>query len=738
MTATDFSISAKYLDRFRWALQDVVKWLGPQIQGVEVTQAIQHYRASSHLTNTAEQGADNSLRLVANKAAWVRVYVRPGLLVMGTASVSGTLEIQRRSHGFLYSTVATLNPEAPGSVTVPTTTTYDAERSSVANTLNFIIPSNTFRGNLRLVVNLTPAGGGNTLDTHTVDIDACLRQTVRIRAILVSYNGDSTANPGPPAPTNLTLAAPTLADVQATAALAHRMMPVQATGSYASAGTVVCDRPLDDPRSCPGCCSTNWNRLLNRLTNQRTADGNRADVVYYGLLPTGIPLGVPGCGAGGLGSAVNGAQLTFVHEIGHGYGFDHTPCGNTGTPDPNYPNYQPHASASIGEYGLDIANGNVLRPQTAFDYMSYCGPPQWMSKYQHNRLIQHARLGQEWVCDYPWWKDYVEEAYEWWRWPWPDPPPLNPWRWVDMRLEPIISITGIVHSAKEIEVATVARVSATTTLAGSETDLTAVLLNEEGEHLAQGRVVRLATHGGCGGDRASDGEAGTYNFQVFIPDVDRGAALVIRDTAGEEVWARRAPEHPPEIGDVRAEAGKDGTVALRWSSEAATEEPEAWVQWSADGEHWRGLTVGLMGNEASLPLDGVPAGAVQLRVLVHDGCSTAVSEPVEIDVPERGPVAAILHPRDGQTLVAGRTMQLWAAATDQAGEPLDDEASNWELDGERVGAGSEVWLTAPRPGEHEVVLTVAGPGEDARVTARFTTIGEDGDDGGKVRQEEAG
>ena len=194
------------------------------------------------------------------------------------------------------------------------------------------------------------------------------------------------------------------------------------------------------------------------------------------------------------------------------------------------------------------------------------------------------------------------------------------------------------------------------------------------------------------------------------------------------MWVRRAPERAPEVGEVRGEADKDGTVALRWSYWVATEEPETWVQWSPDGEHWRGLIVGLSGSEPSLPVEGLPAGPVQLRVLVHDGFSTAVSDPVEIEVPERGPVAAILHPRDGQTLLAGRPMQLWAAATDQADEPLDDE---------RVGSGAEVWVTAPPPGEHEVVLTVVGPGEDARVTVRFTTVGNEGNDDEKTRRAQA-
>jgi hypothetical protein len=707
----------------------MAKWWGPRVQGIEVTQAIQHYRAASHLTDPADRGPDNSIRLVANKPAWVRVYVRPGLLANAGVTVAGTLDIRRRSLGFIWNHVATLNPQPPGTVTAPATISYDAERSSVANTLNFIVPADEFWGNLRLTVNLTGVGGGNIIDSETVDINANLRQTLRIRAVLVSYNGPNTANPGPPAPTNLVLAAPTLADLQNTSAIALRIMPVQSTGSFASAGTVAWNRPLDDVRSCPGCCSANWNQLLTALTNQRTADGNRADVVYYGLLPAGIPLNVPGCGQGGLGSAASGNLWTLAHEIGHGYGFQHTPCGNTGAADPNYPTYQPYASASIGEYGLDISNGNVLSPQTARDYMSYCGPT-WMSMYQHNRLVEHARLAPVWLTDTPWWRDYFETVPEWWKWPLPDPPPFEIWKWVDMRREPIISITGIVRSTKALEVATVARLDALTTLAGEHTGLTAALLDEQGEVLAEGAVIRLATHGGsgCGCDHDHDPEAGPYNFQAFLPDVGPGATLTIRGSDGEQLWTRRAPKRPPKLGKVTAKFTKDGQLDLRWKHDLATDSPEAWVQWSADGELWNGLAVGVTEPAATLAGEGLPAGKILVRVLVHDGFSTVASEPVEVKVPERAPSAAILHPRDGQTLLAGQTLQLWAAATDQAGLPVAEEACRWVLDDKPVGFGTEVWIAAPRPGEHTVTVTVAGPGGEAEVTSRFITVDPGGND----------
>jgi hypothetical protein len=109
---------------------------------------------------------------------------------------------------------------------------------------------------------------------------------------------------------------------------------------------------------------------------------------------------------------------------------------------------------------------------------------------------------------------------------------------------------------------------------------------------------------------------------------------------------------------------------------------------------------------------------------------------VSIEVPERPPVAAILHPRDGQTLLAGQPMQLWAAVTDQAGEPIEGVTCKWLIDGDEVGEDKRLWIDAPRPGEHELTLVAVAPGEDSRVSVRFKTIGEVSDDG-DVKQESA-
>jgi hypothetical protein len=144
--------------------------------------------------------------------------------------VTATPSVERRAFGFLWSPVSALSPAGTGVVSASTTKSYGQERSSANETVNFVIPAADFHGMLRLKVRLRNPSTGTEYDSHTLVVDASLRQTLRLRAILVSYTGPSTAATTSPPPPTITLAAPTLNDARATAARALLMMPVQSTG----------------------------------------------------------------------------------------------------------------------------------------------------------------------------------------------------------------------------------------------------------------------------------------------------------------------------------------------------------------------------------------------------------------------------------------------------------------------------------------------------------------------------
>ena len=234
-------------------------------------------------------------------------------------------------------------------------------------------------------------------------------------------------------------------------------MPVQATGSFASCGTLNWFTPLDDPRLSAGACSTDLeyaSQLARAAAGQRRQPGRRR---LLWPSPTGVPLNVPGCGQNGLGAAAVGNQQTMITTSGTATALC-THLWQRRLDRPELPDLQPYASALIGEFGLDIRSGMIFDPANARDYMSYCGP-RWMSLYQHNRLLQHPRLLPRWLRERSVFDDYVhvhpfDLEHLWW----PDPPWL-PEEVEGVKMNPVISIVGRVQDNGVVDVQSVARVS---------------------------------------------------------------------------------------------------------------------------------------------------------------------------------------------------------------------------------------------------------------------------------------
>jgi hypothetical protein len=722
----DFQLPDWFLDRFRF-----------RIAGIEVTQAIQYYSAASHLTDPADRGADNSVRLVAGKPAWVRVYVRAGWRSADIPGVTGTLTVSRRSFGFFYPPGTTLSPQPPGTVTARSAPAYATERGTLSYTLNFIIPANSMCGHLRLQAAVQTPGGAS--DTMTIFIDATLRQTLRLAGIMVAYNGPASTNPGAP---NLTLAAPTLADLQNTAATTLLMFPVQSAGTYRTAGNVNWNLPLTDAPSCPGCCTPNWVALNTAVDAQRTADGNRTDVLYYGLMAPGIPMGpIIGCNTGGVSTGSANDGLTMTHELGHACGFAHAPCGTPG--DPNYPAYEPYdpagtPQASIGEYGFNIANGNIPTPNSFKDVMAYCGP-RWISLYNYGRLINHALLDPVNDCeDRPWWRDYVIwdpfVIPEKWL---PDPPPDPLITRVRTHMEPVISVIGVMHASKRVEITSVMRVEAESTIPGGKrTTLSVQLVGGDGRLVTEGAVYELRANA-CGSCGCTDDEGHAYPmvFQAFLADVEEGVELRLTD--GEKtLWNRQASTRRPRITAFNAKVRKPRVSRRRpavgplvidasWEAQCSGEtEAETVIQWSHDrGKTWYALGSMLRGNTTTLDASSLPSGRVDLRLIVSDGFHTARAKPISVTIPAQPPSVSIMSPRPGGTLIAGDTMRLWGAVT-VAGSSVaeDDVKAIWYIDDKQVAEGLDVFISTPRAGKHRARLGVTVGRQRAAASVEFQSV----------------
>ncbi|MBX9244407.1 hypothetical protein ICW40_06250 [Actinotalea ferrariae] len=692
--------------------------------GIEVTQAIQYQDSSEHLTDPADRGTDNAVRLVAYKPAWVRVFVNS---IFGAGGVTATLEVQRRHSGFLWTTIATLSPDPSSMTSVPSMSTadYAARRGSAGGSINFVIPANEMIGTLRLVAKVE-AGGWST--GGQVQVAATLRQTLRLAGVMIAYNGPASMAANAP---NLTIAAPGLADLQAMSGTTLTLFPVESQAQFRTAGTLTLTTHLQQAVFPASGCGPNWDALHGRVANARTADGNQPGWIYYGLLPAGVPMGpVGGCGGGGVAVGPVGQPGTLAHEAGHAAGLAHAPAGGAPNADVNYPAYEPYDTpaarrASIGEYGLNVNTGAVASPATFRDFMAY-GGPSWIGLYHYGRLTDNDRFTPRTVgIDHFWWKDLVwEEVKKWPPIPDGDPPfdlgrppfelelPMFP----PSRAQDVLSLIVKVERGKVTEVMHVARVSAHTALRGAvETSFTVNLRDEQGAVLASGALMRLDTDAcGCGGGAGTGGRSfapTSYLAQAFVPDVAPGASIDI--TKGDDVvWRREAPSEPPQVrvGDAEVDERR-GEVRLEW--DASSDVAEYWLRWSADGERWQSVATGLTERGARVPIGDVPAGDGLLQVVAHDGFHSVYSEPVRISLPERPPSMVVLHPVEGHTYVGGQTVRLWASVVGERDEAEREEAV-WSVDGQDVARGLDAWTTL-EPGERTVTVRLRDGEASVRV-----------------------
>ena len=713
------------------ALRDRMQISGLHIDGIEVTQSIQYRSAAVHLTDPADRGADNSIRLVANKSARVRVYVRhrPAAL----AGVVGTVMLQKRRSG-IWMDAALLMQLGPESVTAEPAPNYAVERSNAGSSLNFVIPASAMRGHVRLRVQVN-VPGTSSQDEWVEDLDVSLLQTLRVRGIPMRYMGpDARGN-------QISLPAPTLANFQSTAGTTLRMYPVSQTADISLAGTFTWSEPLLGA-IVNGQCPQSWNNLLFWLSIARVVDGNRTDALYYGLFPRGIPTGgAAGCGGGGagVGSGAIDDGMTMAHELGHVLGLAHGPCGlgagDAG--DPNYPAYEPYDTtmnriASIGEYGMDVTNGTIYPPSYTADFMSYCGPG-WISLYHMQRLIQHQRLNPAWVGDGrrslpPFFDEQYHGPSIFDR---PDPPP--PWVGRNKYLLrepdpiPVIVVSGMLRE-NGIEIRSVMRLETGPTASGERISGAFVeLLDANMGVIRRTALRRLTTQagcgcgGGCGGGGHGD-EPPTGLVQAQLPDADYGQTLrvVVNE---KELWSRQATSQPPVVSAIGAAVDGD-QLYVRWETSALDTYPrERIVRWSNDdGKRWQALTFKLDEDQAVVPTSCVTAGTILIQVIVSDGFHGTTSDSVAVDIPARDPQVAIMWPVDGSTDRTDEPLRLWGTATASDGSTIPDDAMHWYLDGQAVGHGPELWVSfLDWDGEHEATLRAHDGQQRGGTTVMFNS-----------------
>jgi len=134
-----------------------------------------------------------------------------------------------------------------------------------------------------------------------------------------------------------------------------------------------------------------WTTVLNEIAALWAAEGS--DRHYYGVVRTGYTSGLVGRGFIGFPVAIGYDEpadrgRVTAHELGHTWGRNHSPCGNPGQQDPQFP----YSDGNIGRLGFDVRERILKQPETP-DIMGYCGDP-WISDYTYRGVMDFRGTAQ--------------------------------------------------------------------------------------------------------------------------------------------------------------------------------------------------------------------------------------------------------------------------------------------------------------------------------------------------------
>ena len=317
---------------------------------------------------------DNSVLLVANRPTYVRWTLTSST---ADANVSAVLYGTRNGIDLPGSPISALNN--------PRTLKSTANRATLNDTFNFVLPASWTSGDIVLSARATNAAG-YLVNTTEVGIHFNAGAGLSAKVVPIEYHCSGSSAvilPGPAPYTYLTSYTFEVYPIPSISLSTHAAVPY--TGPCFS--------------NQPNPTSSDWNAILDAVTNVWSTEGS-PNVNYYGLMKVycgggciaglgwiGWPIAT---GFDGFGSAHSSASETHAHEVGHNHGRRHAAgCGASGT-DSAFPYVYADGKARLGNdtyqsYGFNIDTQTIYPYASNYDYMSYCDPT-WTSDYTYKAI----------------------------------------------------------------------------------------------------------------------------------------------------------------------------------------------------------------------------------------------------------------------------------------------------------------------------------------------------------------
>jgi hypothetical protein len=402
---------------------------------------------------------------------------------------------------------------------------------------------------------------------------------------------------------------------------------------------------------------------------------------------------------------------TMAQELAHNYGRRHVNCGNPDDLDNSYP-YPPCQIGAVdaaGYYGFDTVTRQPIRPNGAADFMSYAGRT-WVSDYTWRGLFNNFAAVSAALAAALTEPSTVAAGDE-------------------VSAGDSVFVAGVVdtHDARgELTVSLLLpteSVPPATRLAlhsqglsprhGEEPHITYTLrLLDAADNVLLNRTLILQEMD----DHRPDSNTALFS-DLFSPPT--GQVTKVELVAGNTVVDTLTPGvNKPVVAVQQPAAGAQisDTLLIQWT--AFDPDPNDrllyTVQYSHDdGASWHTLALNL--PSAPIPvnsftltdlgiLHGSAPNAARVRILAGDGYNTAVATSAGFTLANRPPDAAILAPAPGQPFAAGDAILLQGTAVDIEDGGLPATSLAWQVDGNDIGQGNDLFALGLAPGTHSATF----------------------------------